>query len=411
MRESSLLRVARASAGRAELRLYARYLKLSLLDTHVDSAAAVDELERLADESLAAGYPDLSAKSLRRAAELSPQPGPIYAKLGSQLYGQGDVEKAREAFKRALAAGSTDLEVLRGLANSNHTLGDYEQASYFYVTLLAEDRSDFESALNLGLVYHVQGRLDDAAEQLRRTAELGEEQHQPLEYYAHLALGKVLYDSVRFQEAESELQQAADLNPSISEPHFYLGLTSEALGRREDAAASYRQALERDADDAYAHLRLGSLEADEGHADSAVEHGTHALRLFEPLRLVEEQATAHGLVGWGRYLNGDWEQAAAADRRALELVPTRTPIRFNLGLALLHMGRKDEARQEYERALAGHLDIWDLENGFDGLEALLHDDATVDGAAELLDLLKAKRDELVSTVVPDTAGTLSDART
>jgi tetratricopeptide (TPR) repeat protein len=412
MRDGGLVRAGRAVPEPARLRLFGRYVKVSLLDARTDRADAVEELHRLAAESLSAGYPDLSAKCLERAAQLAPRPGALYTELGSLLYGQGNFEAARDAFGRAHAAEPTDLEALRGLAKSYHSLGDYERATYFYVTLLAEDRSDFESTLNLGLAYHRQGRLDDAVEQLRLAAELGEEQHQALEYYAHLALGKALYDSVRFEEAESALEQAAEINPSISEPHFYLGLSREALGRRPEAAASYRSALEQDPNDAYAHLRLASLEAHQGHGDEAIEQGTHALRLFERYGLVEEQASAYGLIGWAHYLDREWEKAAAADRRALELAPSLTPVRLNLGLALLRLGRKDEAREEYERTLTGPLDHWDLEmHGIDDLEALLREDATVEGAAEMLDLLKAKRDELLSTLVPEAAATLSDART
>jgi tetratricopeptide (TPR) repeat protein len=395
------------------LRLFGLYLKLSLYDAFIDRARAAKALDELASRSYVAGHPDLSTRCLERAAQIAPSPGAVYAKLGSLYYEQGRYDKARDAFNMALEGGETNVDVLRGLAKSYHMLGDYNKATYFYVGLLAENSGDLESRLNLGLAYHLQGRLDDAVEQLRLAAELGHEQGDSLEYYAHLALGKALYDCARFQEAEASLVRSVELNPSMGEAYFYLGLTREALSRPQDAAESYRRALELNPEDAYAHLRLGDLYLNEKDGKNAVTDATHALHLFERYGLEEEQANAYWTIGWGHYLNGEWEQSIAASRRAVELRPQLTPVRFNLGLALLRMGRKDEARREYEQALAGPTDIWDLEmHGIEDLEDAVREDAAVqDAAEEILSLLRARRDELVGGVPkPETESSFSDAR-
>jgi lipoprotein NlpI len=96
------------------------------------------------------------------------------------------------------------------------------------------------------------------------------------------------------------------------------------------------------------------------------------------------------------YVEHDWEASAEASRAAMELDPQLTPVRFNLGLALLRGGRPEEARHIYEEAVnQPFLDIWDLEDhGISDLEEAMRADSSTVGAAEILELLRAKHRRL-----------------
>jgi tetratricopeptide (TPR) repeat protein len=394
-------------------RLVAEYIKESRLDFLTDREGAADQLMALAEKSYVAGHSNLTERSLRRAAELAAEPSAVYAALGSVYYEQQRYEDARDAFNRAIDFDDGSLPALQGLAMSYHMLGMYDKATYYYLAILAEEPNDFASRLNLGLAYHSLGRLEDAVEQLRRACRLGEEQGAPARYVAFLGLGKALYESAQFEAAEEALEQATAINSADSEPFFYLGLTDEALGRPEKAAETYRQAIALNAADAYAHLRLANLlgnryhdDAVESEAQEVVEHATKALRLFEQTGSREEQASAYWTIGWGLYLSHKWEGSAAASRAALGLDSTLSLVRFNLGLALLRIGQKDEARSVYEEATAGPVDVWMLDRGIEDLEAALRADPSIEGATEILEQFRSKREALVAGV----AATVAEAR-
>src|SRR5215213_7615631 len=76
--------------------------------------------------------------------------------------------------------------------------------------------------------------------------------------------GKELYRNDQDSEAVQAFEEAVKLNAVLAEAHFRLGLGYEALGKSEEAEASYKKAvatdkkyLEEHDDDAEAHYNLG----------------------------------------------------------------------------------------------------------------------------------------------------------
>lgn len=66
------------------------------------------------------------------------------------------------------------------------------------------------------------------------------------------------------------LDSAASLNPLSATPKLLAGSIALRLGRRAQSEVFFRQALERDPDDAYAHLELGALVAERGRRSEAL---------------------------------------------------------------------------------------------------------------------------------------------
>jgi len=109
------------------------------------------------------------------------------------------------------------------------------------------------------------------------------------------------------------------LKPDLVEAHHNLGLVLRALGRMEDAAASFRAAV--------------------------------ALRPS----LVE----AHVSLGLILEAKGDLTGAAAALGRAANLRPGHAPAHYNLGVVLGRLDRAEEAISAYQRAVALEPDFAD----------------------------------------------------
>jgi Flp pilus assembly protein TadD len=79
--------------------------------------------------------------------------------------------------------------------------------------------------------------------------------------------------------AFDHLDTAASLNPLSATPRLFGGSIALRLGRRAQAESLFRLALERDPDDAYAHLELGALLAQSGRRAEAIATLTRARRL------------------------------------------------------------------------------------------------------------------------------------
>lgn len=355
-----------------------------------DPPGASDRFLQLAVEALDGDHERLGGLSVRRAAELSKTPSAVYSELGELYYERAQYEWALDAFAQAVAADAYGPAGLRGKAMSLHMLGRFEEATYYYLALVASAPDDADGQLNLGLAYQAQGRLANAIEQFHRAIALDEE-----DAFLRLALGRALYEQADFDAAEGELRRTIELEATNAEAHTYLGLTQEALGRMEEALANYRRAVELDPDDAEAHLRLASMLSDGDDADSVLLHGGEALRRFTALGNDENRARSHWVIAWGHYLKDEWKESIAASRAALEIDDSLTVVRLNLGLALFRDGQMDAAREAYDEAMAALDDVWDADEGIKDLEQAVLEAPDLDGAAGIIDRLRTRRAELL----------------
>jgi tetratricopeptide (TPR) repeat protein len=75
------------------------------------------------------------------------------------------------------------------------------------------------------------------------------------------------------------LDTAASLNPLSATPKLLAGSIALRLGRSEDSMRYFREAIERDPGDSYAHLELGALLAQSGRRPEAIATLAEARRL------------------------------------------------------------------------------------------------------------------------------------
>jgi tetratricopeptide (TPR) repeat protein len=370
------------------------YRGLRLLSIVARGEGVVDRLRAVGVESFNAGDEELAAQSFRRAGTVAKYESLGDVWLGQMYYEDDRFDEAREAFQQAVDADFTDPDALRGLAMSLQMLGDSDGASYHYLMALAYLPGDFESRINLGIVYYNQGRVADAIEQLEQARSA-----EPDYYYTHYLLGRVLHDAAEFESAEAALQRAIELNPDHEDSHLRLGELQEARGQTQEAVASYRRAVELSPDDPYVQSALADALTEVQDPDGALEHARIALRGFKAIDLREEIARVHWTIGWALYQKRQWKESAAASRAALRLDPTLMPVRFNVAIALLRDGRTKEARRMYELILEDIDDALDLEvHGIGDLEEALKEEPDLEGAEQILKQLKDKDRELLKQV-------------
>jgi tetratricopeptide (TPR) repeat protein len=167
----------------------------------------------------------------------------------------------------------------------------------------------------------------------------------PDNYRAHNALGTMLGDQGKTQEALAHFREVVRVEPNYPEGHHNLGLALASLGRLDEAIGHYRDALRLKPDMAEAHNNLGLALARQGKTTEAIAAYQDALRANP--NLVE----AHTNLGLAYTARGRMAEAAAQYAEALRLNPNAAEAQRKLGVALLNQGRVDEALARYREAL------------------------------------------------------------
>ncbi len=181
-------------------------------------------------------------------------------------------------------------EVLGARAYEQISTTWHERASAPRTALLASTIGHLEAAGRWGLV---RSPLQD-----RRLAAL------------HLALGELLGNAGRFEQAVVHFQATLEIEPDSALARYNLAVLLASLGRRDDAIEQYRLAARLDSEDADIRNNLGFLLLQRGEPEAAVE----------------------------------------SLRRAIELRPTAADPHFNLGRALMQLGHEPEAHAHLRQA-------------------------------------------------------------
>ncbi|MCK4839281.1 MAG: tetratricopeptide repeat protein, partial [Desulfobulbaceae bacterium] len=129
-------------------------------------------------------------------------------------------------------------------------------------------------------------------------------------------LGKLLHKSELLTEAETAFRLAVFLAPSSIYPQIKLASFLAAIGRAPEAAQEYRQAVK----------LMGKAE------DLKPWHIREIFNYY--------------------YRERKYDLALAAINKGIKALPGTTGVRIILGDAYLQMGRKLEARREYQRILS-----------------------------------------------------------
>ncbi|MYC69347.1 MAG: tetratricopeptide repeat protein [Gemmatimonadetes bacterium] len=264
----------------------------------------------------------------RRAISLNPQTENTYHRLGNVLYEQGRYEEALEATHIAIKQAPNSSEIHTNLGAILKALGRFEEAETHFRRAIALDPQVGDAYLNLGTALYEQSRYEEALEATRIAVEQASVFSQ-----AHTNLAEILSKLGRYDEAMNALAQAVALDPSSSqaaELHFRMGQMARENGQFEAAAEHY----------------MHTLKADPHHAE--------ALHWLATLRAQQQR----------------YEEMLELLQRFVALHPNDAATYSNMGIALVFLGRNDEALRSFDQALS--LDPT-LENVRANREALLEE--------------------------------------
>lgn len=157
--------------------------------------------------------------------------------------------------------------------------------------------------------------------------------------------GRILFQVGEYDKAAAAFEEALRLDPYYTDAHNRLGAAYAELGRKTEAEAEYRKALE---DPAYptpelTYLNLGLLYASGGRTDEAID----AFR--KSVEINPRYFQAHYELASILDSSGNLEEAAREYEVAGAAYGDNGEFLYRLGFAYFRLGRKQEARETLGR--------------------------------------------------------------
>jgi len=277
-----------------------------------------------------------SAKPAAKAAH----PVPMSTEKAMELAEQGHCKEVLGTLKRALS-NSPDAEVkkragLLGLRCAM-TADDRASAGDFLQGLSRAFPRDPEV---LYMMVHAYSDLSTrAAQQLAVTS--------PDSAEVHKLNAESLELQGKWDEAAKEYEEIFKKTPGAKGIHFRMGrlLLSKPGASPEEisrAKKEFQRETEIDPQNPAAEFILGEMARQESDWPEAIKRFSRAAKL--------DASFGDAFMAWGAalVLERRFDEAVAPLRQAATLQPGNTSAHYNLGLALLRSGKKEEADKEFE---------------------------------------------------------------
>jgi TolB-like protein/DNA-binding winged helix-turn-helix (wHTH) protein/Tfp pilus assembly protein PilF len=150
----------------------------------------------------------------------------------------------------------------------------------------------------------------------------------------------VLHDpKYRLEEQRVALERALAIDPTLGEAHLRLARYFRLKGDTAAAESAFERAKQLAPGDPLVIASLSGRAFRDGQLDSAIELATRVVEL-DPLSAIYRSTLGHILLAAGRF-----DAALAQLRRAEALSPDDLQTRTDVALALLLLGRDEEARE------------------------------------------------------------------
>ncbi len=279
---------------------------------------------------------------------LAASPNSIYANLamGDLLLSMHRNPEAMDRFETVLAITRTNSEARRGelaaaseLALTSRRSGHPDVALQVLQHARIELPDDPDLLLELGIQATELYLYPEAEEALNAARKL-----RPNDPGILYALARMETERQHLQAAEADFRAYLAAQPNDPSAHFGLGHILAMQQRTDDARAEFERSIQLQPVQTESYYQIGEIELD-AHQDAKAEILFH--------KTLERDPTHGGaLTGLGvlAFRAKDYVKAEQYLAAAEKAAPNYGPAHYYRGLALTHLGRKDEGEAELREA-------------------------------------------------------------
>lgn len=232
--------------------------------------------------------------------------------------------------------------------------GKYSDAEDMYRQLLINNPQDISSQVGLAMALAKQFKLDGADDMFDRVLTSDPNNATAHAGKATVALNRLQSSSgtIRSQRdsilkyAEDEARRGVSLAPANAECHYALGAVLREQGRQDEAGSEFRTATTLDPRHSYAYSGLGKIKLEQGSLSEAAENFRRAVELNSG------NSGAHWGLGAALLQQGLVDEAIKELNISLYQFPNSAPVRLALGDAYNKQGNSAAALKEYQLAIS-----------------------------------------------------------
>ena len=266
--------------------------------------------------------------------------------LGNFYARQGKTDLAIAHYRLALAAEPNYADAHNNLAERLLLLGQFDEAIRHYQDA-ARIQPTATAYFNLGNTYADAARARGDTNLFAQSVRAYQQSLQldPNSFATHNNFGMVWQDQHQDNLAISEFQAAVFSKPDFELCHFNLANALAGVGRWDEAITNYQAAarlnparVQSFSSQGLCYVSLGKME--------------EAARLFRHvIEMTPADPGAYDNLGNALGSLNKLDEAIPCFLKALQLNPGDSQAEFNLGLSFLHQNRRDEAKTHFQAAL------------------------------------------------------------
>ena len=289
-----------------------------------------------------------------------------FAEEGETYFIAGDLEKAIEAYKQAVALDPTNAdlqaELVRIMVYSSTLITVDEERLARLNDALATINAAIEQVPDNSMVHAVKafaldwlsdpnlgmedrtGLLTEAEQQVIAAIQLDNQNDLALAYYA-----EILVDQQKWIQAEQNISQALERAPDLMDVHRINGYVQESLGNYTQAIAEYEQAIRINPNLTFIYLRIGANYRRLGaKGEASINNPMYisALDYFDKAAVINEQLGVNDPIPYFSIATtytqmGQFLQAGRNARKGLNFDPENADAYGRLGI-VYHRARNYE---------------------------------------------------------------------
>lgn len=258
----------------------------------------------------------------------------------------GNVRAALAEFEKAIAEDAKFAMAHGGLAEAQWAIYQQTNDKARADRAMASTRTAIDLEPDRPSVRYIAAltafRLGDnrtARTELTRALEL-----QPTYEDAIRLNGAVLMRQGDVEGGLAEFKKVMALRPNAVALYRDMGVALFSASRLQEALDAFETALAVSPGSALTMIQAGAA------AQSLGDH-RRALGYYEQANAIQPRAETYSNIGTIQYSLGDYAKAASAYEGSLLIRPQSAITHRNLGDAYIHLGRKDDAKRAYEKAV------------------------------------------------------------